>query len=817
MESSRRPRARLHALIGLSLTLVVLGQAPDAWCGSGNIVTLAGTGAPGLDGDGGQATSAQLRDPSSVAIDAAGNLFIADTINNRIRHVAAGTGIIITVAGTGVLGFSGDGGLATSAQLNYPTSVAVDTAGDLFITDQSNLRIRRVAADTGIISTVAGTGVAGFGGDGGPATGAQLNYPTSVAVDTAGNLFIADASNDRIRRVAADTGIISTVGGSGVTGFSGDDGQATDAELNFPYYVALDAANNLFIADTNNGRIRKVTATTGIIATVAGTGVTGASGDDGPATSAQLWIPTGVAVDAAGNLFIADAGDHRIRRVAAGTGIITTFAGTGTPGFFGDGGPAISARLWTPTSVAIDAAGNLFIADADNNRIRQVAANTGIITTVAGTGIAGFSGDGGPADRAQLWTPTGIAVDATGNLWIADANNDRIRQVAADTGIITTVAGGGGSSIGDGGPATGAVLDVPHYGPVDAVGHPFLADQSNFRIRRVAADTGIISTVAGTRPAGFSGDGGLATSAQLSVPYGVAVDATGNLFITDQGNFRVRQVAASTGTITTVAGTGIPGFSGDGGPAASAQLSVSYGVTLDVVGNLFVADTGNNRIRAVDLAVSVPLPVITSGPASRTIETSATFFFVAAQPGVARFSCQLDGGGFTLCLSPQRYRGPLALGEHTFQVKATNQFGGTSAPSTYTWTRATTFTLTVEKQGTGSGRVTSSPEGISCGNTCASDYMDGTVVTLTASPDGGSLFVGWSGGGCSGAAPCVVTVSAATTVTATFASAFVLTVATAGAGAGTVTSTPAGINCGSSCSASFVSGTVVTLTATADG
>src|SRR5439155_107049 len=234
----------------------------DAWGGSGHIITLAGTGAPGLDGDGGPATSAQLRDPSSVAIDSTGNLFIADTINNRVRQVAAGTGIITTVAGTGTPGFGGDGGPATGAQLNYPTSVAVDTAGDLFITDQSNLRIRRVAADTGIISTVAGTGVAGFSGDGGPATGAQLNYPTSVAVDTAGDLFIADQSNLRIRRVAAATGIITTVAGTGVAGFSGDGGPATSAQLNYPTSVAVDTAGDLFIADQSNLRIRRVAAAT---------------------------------------------------------------------------------------------------------------------------------------------------------------------------------------------------------------------------------------------------------------------------------------------------------------------------------------------------------------------------------------------------------------------------------------------------------------------------------------------------------------------------------------------------------------------------
>src|SRR3989454_6319326 len=252
MESSRRPRARLHALIGLSLTLVVLGQAPDAWCGSGNIVTLAGTGAPGLDGHGGPASSAQLRDPSSLAIDSTGNLFIADTINNRIRQVAAGTGIITTVAGTGTPGFGGDGGPAVSAQLTYPSSVAIDAGGNLFIVDTTNSRIRKVTASTGIITTVAGTGVPGFSGDDGPATSAQLNYPTSVAVDTAGDLFIADQSNLRIRHVAAGSGIITTVAGTGIPCFSRSGGPPTSAELNYPTSVVVDTAGNLFIADPTN-------------------------------------------------------------------------------------------------------------------------------------------------------------------------------------------------------------------------------------------------------------------------------------------------------------------------------------------------------------------------------------------------------------------------------------------------------------------------------------------------------------------------------------------------------------------------------------
>jgi len=586
----------------------------------------------------------------------------------------------------------------------------------------------------------------------GPATSGQLWIPTGVTVDSAGNLFIADSQNNRIRRVAAASGIITTVAGTGVAGFSGDGGPATNAVLNIPYHVAVDAAGNLFIADAANDRIRQVAAGSGIITTVAGTGDAGFGGDGGPATSAQLWSPTGVVVDAGGNLFIADADNNRIRRVAAGSRIIATVAGSGG-GSIDDGGPATDAQLSAPTGVALDATGNFFIADAEDNRIRRVAASTGIISTVAGTGGPGFSGDGGPATTAQLSTLTGVAIDGTGNVYIADADAHRIRQVEAGTGLIATVAG-----------------------------------------------TGV---------AGSLGDDGLATGAQLRTPTGVAVDDAGNLFIADADNNRIRRVAGDTGIITTIAGTGIPGFSGDGGLATNAQLSVSYGVTLDVAGNLFIADTGNKRVRAVDLTASALPPEITSAN-----ETSATFTFVGAESGVVRFSCQLDGRGFTPCVSPQSYPGPPALGEHIFQVTVTNQFGHTSPPSTYTWTTTTPIvTLTVVKQGQGRGSVTSSPEGISCGATCRVNYQSGTWVTLTAMPDAGSTFIGWSGGGCSGTGPCIVMIGATTEITASFSRIVTLTVTRTGTGSGTVASSPAGISCGIACSASFLSGTILTLTA----
>ena len=357
-----------------------------------------------------------------MAVDGAGNLFIADTGNHRIRRVDP-TGTITTVTGTGEYGFSGDGGPADQAQLDFPSGVAVDGAGNLFIADYGNHRIRRVDR-AGTITTVAGTGRRGFSGDGGPADQAWLYSPHGVAVDGAGNLFIADQYNHRIRRVDP-TGTITTVAGTGECCFGGDGGPADQAQLNDPDGVAVDGAGNLFIADTDNHRIRRVDPT-GTITTVAGTGRPGFSGDGGPADQALLRYPSGVAVDGAGNLFIADTSNGRIRRVDP-AGTITTVAGggEGAIGFIGDGGPADQARLGFTFGVAVDGAGNLFIADTGNHRIRKVDP-AGTITTVAGTGECCYSGDGGPAVEAVL-NPKGVAVDGAGNLFIADPGNHRIR------------------------------------------------------------------------------------------------------------------------------------------------------------------------------------------------------------------------------------------------------------------------------------------------------------------------------------------------------------------------------------------------------
>jgi len=348
-------------------------------------------------------------------------------------------GDINTDAGNGSIGYSGDGSAATGACLNSPFNLAVDRSGNVFIADDGNDRIRRVDAATGMITTLAGNGSVGYSGDGGPATNASISGPTAVAVDSSGNVFIADYGNDRIRRVDAVTGIITTVAGNGNSGFSGDGQAATNASLKSVYGVAVDGFGNLFIADQGNDRIRRVDAVTGIITTVAGNGSVGYSGDGGPATNASLDGPFGVGVDRAGNLFIADTYNGCIRRVDATTGIITTVAGTGFSGYNGDGQAATEAKLYAPFSVALDSGSNLFVADWLNYRVRRVDAVTGIITTVAGTGFSGYNGDGQAASNASLTDPTGVALDRAGNLFIADLDSQRIRIVDAAAACTFTV------------------------------------------------------------------------------------------------------------------------------------------------------------------------------------------------------------------------------------------------------------------------------------------------------------------------------------------------------------------------------------------
>jgi sugar lactone lactonase YvrE len=443
----------------------------------GNISTVAGTGTSGYSGDGGLAASATLNNPEGVAVDTARNLFIVDSGNNCVRKVGTNN-IITTVAGTGNPGYSGDGGLATNANLSIPTSASVDSIGNLLIADDGNSRIRKVDA-SGIITTVAGRNL----NDGDCATNATLNRPYGMVFDPAGNLYLADSLNSRIRKVDTN-GIITTVAGNGIFASAGNGGAATNGSLKSPTGIALDAFGNMFIADYSDNRIRKVD-TNGIISTLAGTGALGAySGDGGPATNAVLPQPFGVAVDAAGNCFIAAPFVGCLVLKVDTNGVITRVAGKFI-GFSGDGSAATNASLAYPYSLAFDSVGNLFIADSGNYRIRKVNTN-GIISTVAGNGVPAYSGDGGPATSASIGSPYAVTVDPAGNIYIADFFNDRIRKVGTN-GIITTVAGNGIQGFtGDGGTGNHAQLSCPNGLAVDGGGNVYFSDSGNNRIRKLA-------------------------------------------------------------------------------------------------------------------------------------------------------------------------------------------------------------------------------------------------------------------------------------------------------------------------------------------
>jgi len=652
---------------------------------NGFISTVAGNGTPAYTGDGGPATNASLDDPTGVTIDAAGNLFIADSINNVVRRVDT-NGTITTVAGNGSPTFAGDFGPATSASLYRPSGVVFDTFGNLYIADADNERIRMVNTN-GIISTIAGTGTGGYIGDGGAATNAKISLPSCVAFDSSGNLCIADYINNRVREVDTN-GYITTVAGNGTGTYTGDGGVATNASLYRPSGVAFDAAGNLFIADYSNNRIRKVhlagdpalvitnvsqanagnysvvitspygsitsaiatlTATLGpiinvepvnqtnlaggmvtfnitaggigaltyqwqlngtnlpsnVITTIAGNGTGSMGGDGGKATSALLYNPSGVTFDAAGDLLIADSANNRVRMVNT-RGIISTVVGNGTPAFAGDSGPATNASINNPARVAFDALGNLYITDTQNQRVRKVNTN-GTITTVAGNGTGTYAGDNGTATSASLHNPIGVAFDVTNNVYIADDANNRIRRVKTN-GVINTIAGNGtGTYAGDNGIATSASLYNPNGIAFDAAGNLYIADAQNFRVRMVATN-GNITTVAGNGTGGYSGDGGLATAATFGSPRDVAFDSLGNLYIADYYYGRVRKVGTN-GIISIVAGKGTTGtgaYSGDGGPATNAALYGPSGLAFDVSGNLYIADQENNRIRKVFLYAEYP-------------------------------------------------------------------------------------------------------------------------------------------------------------------------------------------------------------------
>jgi sugar lactone lactonase YvrE len=562
---------------------------------SGIITTIAGTGIPGFNPQDSIATTAQLSLPYGVAPDGLGNVYIADTSNAAIRMVDP-AGVIHTIAGNGSYGYTGDNGPAALAQLADPYGLALDRDGNLLIADSLNNVIRRISAATGTITTVAGTS-AGFAGDGGPATSAKLNVPGGVAVDAAGDIYICDSGNSRVRRVDAG-GTITTIAGGSATGFAGDGGPAADSLLHSPRGIASDERGNVYIADTSNQRIRRID-TSSTITTVAGNGTSGA--DTSVATTTKL-TPLGLAFDSHGNVYVTDTSNNRVGRIDP-QGMFTTVAGTGTAGYSGDNVPAVDAQLFYPSGLVIDAADNIFIADSNNNRIRRIDAS-GTITTIAGTGRGAFLGEGTPAVGAELFSPIGLALSDNGSLYIADSANSRVRQIDP-MGLIHTIAGTGVFGYGgDGVDATTTPLSAPNGVAVGPGHNVYIADTGNNRVRLVQSANGQISTIAGDGTAGFSGEGGAATAAELSVPTSVALDNSGGVYLADHTNNRVRHIAPS-GIITTVAGTGMTDASGDGGPASAASLFYPGAVAIDAAGVLYIADFVNARVRRIDASGTI--------------------------------------------------------------------------------------------------------------------------------------------------------------------------------------------------------------------
>ncbi|HTB19574.1 MAG TPA: IPT/TIG domain-containing protein, partial [Bryobacteraceae bacterium] len=624
-----------HRLVLLSL----LGAACIAAAGTTPASYIIQTVAGGDNsGDGGPALAAALSQPEGIAVDRTGNVYFSDAATNRVRKIAL-DGSIQTVAGTGVAGFAGDGGPAAAALLNQPYGLAFDQAGNLYIADLGNARIRQVSADGGI-QTVAGGGAlpAGSTGQGGPATMAQLVQPRNVALDAAGSLYISDFGANQIYRVTVG-GTLTLVAGAGTAGFSGVDTSAVLAQLNAPAGLALDPTGALYLADSGNNRVRKVY--NGVIITVfntpAPTGValdsTGmlyvAAGSYFGTVSQQIsgtTLARDVTIDPAGNVYFTSGG--YVMEIPNGGAVITIAGNGASPNFSGDGGPASAAQLNLPSDIAVDSNGNWYIADTANNRIRMITPG-GVISTIAGTG-----------DPAELNSPRGVAIDGSNNLYIADTGNNAVRQLTP-AGTMTSIASGLNSPMSvavdsqgsvyiadsgnnrivqvtaDGTSGTFAKIAAPLAVAVDASGKVLVADAK--QIWKVASD--------GTASVLVTG---------LTSPGGMAFASDGTLLIADTGANVIRQWSTS-GVLTAIAGNGAAGFSGDGNPALAAQLNAPGGLVIGANGSILIADSGNNRIRTL-----TPSAIATETATIAVVNAAS----LAAGPIAPAEIITIFGGGF---------------------------------------------------------------------------------------------------------------------------------------------------------------------------
>jgi uncharacterized protein (TIGR03437 family) len=675
---------------------VLAGNNVQGLAGGGQL--FGGSGG-GFSGDTGPATSAALNRPIGVAYDSSGNLYIADTANQRIRVVNP-QGIITTFAGNGTAGFTGDGP-ALSGSLNYPLDLAVDTSGNVYVNDNQNYRIRKITPQ-GSLTTVAGTGTEGVSSDNVPAAGAPIGDVEGLAVDAQGNVYFAEFSTNRVRRISS-SGTLTTVAGTGTAG-DGAGGPALGVSLSQPGGVAVDSKGNVYLSDTGNQRIMELTG--GNLTTIAGNQQAGFSGDGGPGTSAKLHNPFGLAVAPTLDVYIADRDNFRIRHLNTQTPpVITTMAGNGQLIAGQNGVPAALATFYDPFGVSFNAQGNMLIADTDNNVVRESSATNGTLTlaTIAGTGAAESTGDGGPATQAGLYGPFSVTADLLGNLFLAMLDSGSVRKVTSG-GTITTViqpAAGipeptqvvedasGNLYIADfynnrvvRQAANGTLTQFPtaFVQPgglaLDNAGNLYVTEWGGGRVQRVSLSSGTATIVAGGGTlAGTAADGGLATNAQLERPAGVALDSAGNLYFSDFEAATVRKV--SNGIISTVAGNGLARFFGDGGLATSASLNGPWGLAFDSAGSMYIADVVDNRIRKV-LATA---PSFTAAPA--TLSFSAPSNGAVTDPLTVALSSSLSGLMFAVSTDSAWLQATSPSGAMPQQLQVTADPTGL-APGPYT-------------------------------------------------------------------------------------------------------------------------------------
>ena len=709
---------------------------------NGTITTVAGSGTPGYTGDGGAAISAQINGPFGIALDSAGSLYIADTTNNVVRNVSP-DGTISTVAGTGTPGYLGDGGTARSAWLNGPEGVALDAAGNLYIADTFNGRVRRVGTD-GIITTAAGIGSTGiFSGDGGPAISAGISLPPDVASDRAGNLYIADFGNSRVRMVT--NGIITTAAGrnDGVPPIDGE--EAVNARFEGPTGLTVDRGGNIYFVESGIGsgtglalgdyKVWKVNAA-GILTLFAGNGIASFSGDGGAATAAQFNGPVGVAAGAAGVVYISDTQNQRVRAVAPG-GTLATVAGTGVAGFNGEIVSPRAAQLNRPQGVAADALGNWYLADTANNRVRKVQPG-GNLFTIAGNGNASYFGDGGPALKASVNQPEGVAVDTAGNVYIADTLDHAVRKVTPD-GVINTLAGTGTPGYsGDGGPANRARLNGPRAVAADAAGNVYVADTGNNQVRRIDP-LGTITTVD--------------TGNALIGPRGVAVDRAGNVYIADTGNRLVRRVSPGA-PVTTIAGTGTCCYSGDGALALDARLNQPWGLSVDANGNVYVADPANNAVRILaPVSAGITVSAVTNAASNLAGAIAPGELVALYGSGLGGAQTVLFSGvaGPLLYATPSQVGAvaPYALGGGTVQVVVQGA-GAASAPVAVAAAPTAPGVFTVDGSGRGQAAALNQD---GTRNGTAAPAPPGSELSLFATGEGQTLPAGVDGRLATGSVP----------------------------------------------------------------